>query len=59
MQLLRQAGRDGVVISIKDAPAVAGAWRFYERFGWHPILREVHGWRRAEKRPKECFAMWV
>ena len=44
---LRLAGCNRVVLSVAAEDEAAGAGRFYERCGWHPLARSRRGWRRA------------
>ncbi|MBV9278695.1 MAG: GNAT family N-acetyltransferase [Chloroflexi bacterium] len=43
---LQLAGCDRIVLAVADESEVAGAGRFYRRFGWDVLTREAHGWRR-------------
>ncbi len=44
---LRLAGCDRVVMSVAREDERAGAGRFYERFGWRPLARQRHWWRKG------------
>lgn len=44
---LRLAGCNRVVLSVAADDEAAGAGRFYERCGWHPLVRSRRGWRRV------------
>ncbi len=41
---LRLAGCDRVVIAVSEENEAAGAGRFYGRFGWEVLAREVRSW---------------
>jgi GNAT superfamily N-acetyltransferase len=49
---LRLAGCDRVVISTTEDHEAAGAGRFYERFGWEALVREVQGWEPVAANPQ-------
>lgn len=44
---LRLAGCKRIVLSVAAGDEAAGAGRFYERCGWHPLVRSRRGWRRT------------
>jgi GNAT superfamily N-acetyltransferase len=41
---LRLAGCDRLIISMTEDDEATGAGRFFQRFGWEALVREVHGW---------------
>lgn len=41
---LRLAGCDRVVIAVAEEDEVAGAGRFFSRFGWEVFAREIRSW---------------
>lgn len=41
---LRLAGCDRIVIAVAEENETAGAGRFYGRFGWEVLAREVRSW---------------
>jgi len=49
VEWLRLAKCDRVVLSVARDDEKAGAGRFYQRFGWMPLVRQKH-WRRQKER---------
>ena len=45
---LRLAGCERIVMAVAGENERAGAGRFYNRFGWMPLVRERKHWRRQE-----------
>lgn len=43
---LRLCGCDRVILTVDEDDEAAGAGRFYRRFGWNTLTREIHPWRR-------------
>lgn len=48
---LRLAGCDRIVLAVAAADEAAGAGRFYERFGWDVLVRELRAWHPAAAEP--------
>jgi len=48
VEYLRQGGFTKIVLSVGADDEAAGAGRFYERFGWSPVVRLRRGWELAE-----------
>jgi GNAT superfamily N-acetyltransferase len=44
---LRLARCDRIALSVGADDEARGAGRFYQRFGWHPLVRETRSWTRA------------
>jgi hypothetical protein len=49
---LQLASCDRVVISTTEDHEAAGAGRFFGRFGWEALVREVHGWEPIAANPQ-------
>ena len=49
VEWLRLAKCDRIVLSVARDDEKAGAGRFYQRFGWMPLVRQKH-WRRQEEK---------
>jgi GNAT superfamily N-acetyltransferase len=43
---LRFADCDRAILAVADENEATGAGRFYRRFGWDVLTREINGWRR-------------
>ena len=48
VEWLRLAGCERIVMSVAREHEKAGAGRFYNRFGWMPLVRQKKHWRRQE-----------
>lgn len=44
---LRLCGCDRVILTVDENDEAAGAGRFYRRFGWSTLTREIHPWTRG------------
>ena len=47
VEWLRLGRYDRIVVPVAREDEQAGAGRFYRRFGWTPLVRQMRGWRRA------------
>ena len=50
VEWLRLAGCERIVMAVARENEMAGAGRFYNRFGWMPLVREKKHWRRQEEK---------
>lgn len=48
IQWLRFGGYDRCVLSVTEEDESAGAGRFYQRFGWWPLVRLKKGWEQRK-----------
>jgi GNAT superfamily N-acetyltransferase len=53
---LQLAGCDRGVISMTEDDEAAGAGRFFQRFGWEALVREVHAWKPVTVHPPAQLA---